>query len=59
MRKLEKKGSKSWIDNIFFYLKKHKKFWLLPMIIIFVLFAVLIILAETAPIVSPFIYTIF
>jgi len=40
------------------FLKIRKKFWLLPIIIIMVIFGSLLILAEGS-IVAPFIYTLF
>jgi hypothetical protein len=41
------------------YLKKYRRWWLLPMILILVVFGVLAVVAEVAPVVSPFIYTLF
>jgi len=40
------------------FLKVRKKFWLLPIIIVLVLFGGLIILSQGS-VVAPFIYTIF
>tara|TARA_B100000902_G_C26833098_1_gene679673 strand:- start:301 stop:450 length:150 start_codon:yes stop_codon:yes gene_type:complete len=40
------------------FLKVRKKFWLLPMVIMIVIFGGLIVLAEGSAI-APFIYTIF
>lgn len=51
--------NKSFVQEIIHYLKKEKKYWLIPMIAILAIFAVLVIVAETLPIVSPFIYTLF
>ena len=39
------------------FLKQNKKWWLLPILVIFVCFAVLIVLGSTAA--APFIYTLF
>ena len=51
--------SKLVITNIFFYvLKIRKKYWLLPIIIVLVLFGGLIVLTQGSA-VAPFIYTIF
>lgn len=36
----------------------HKRFWLLPMLLALLFFAVLIILAESS-VIAPFIYTLF
>ena len=40
------------------FLKERKKFWLLPIIIVLVLFGTLIILAQGSAL-APFIYTLF
>ena len=40
------------------FLKVRKKFWLLPMVILILIFGGLIVLAEGSTI-APFIYTIF
>jgi len=40
------------------FLKVRKKYWLLPIFIVFVLFGLLIILSQGTA-VAPFIYTIF
>lgn len=40
------------------FLKVRKKFWLLPMLVILVLFGGLIVLAQGSAI-APFIYTLF
>ena len=40
------------------YLRARKKFWLLPLILVLVLFGGLMILAEGSAL-APFIYTIF
>ena len=48
----------SFIAEFWQFLKVRKKFWLLPMIIMLVLFGGLIVLAQGSA-VAPFIYTIF
>ncbi len=48
----------SFISEFWQFLKIRKKFWLLPMIIMLVLFGGLIVLAQGSAI-APFIYTIF
>lgn len=40
------------------FLKIRKKFWLLPIIIIMLLLAVLIVIAQNA-VIAPFVYTLF
>lgn len=40
------------------FLHKRKKYWLLPIIVVIVLFGALLLLAQTSAI-APFIYTVF
>ena len=40
------------------FLKEEKKYWLAPIIIIFVLFGLLIVFSQSSA-VAPFIYTLF
>ena len=47
-----------FIKEFWEFLKVRKKYWLLPIIIVLVLFGGLIILSQGS-IVAPFIYTIF
>ena len=48
----------SFISEFWEFLKVRKKYWLLPIIIVLVLFGGLIILSQGS-VVAPFIYTIF
>tara|TARA_E500000178_G_C17000419_1_gene745354 strand:- start:49 stop:198 length:150 start_codon:yes stop_codon:yes gene_type:complete len=48
----------SFIIELIRFLKKRKKFWLLPIILILALFGSLLILAQGS-VVAPFIYTLF
>tara|TARA_Y100000591_G_C21717154_1_gene636723 strand:- start:170 stop:319 length:150 start_codon:yes stop_codon:yes gene_type:complete len=48
----------SFLIEFFKFLSVRKKYWLMPIIIVLVLFGGLIILAEGTAI-APFIYTIF
>ena len=48
----------SFLKEFFEFIKIRKKFWLLPIIIVLVLFGGLIILSQGTA-VAPFIYTIF
>jgi len=48
----------SFISEFWEFLKVRKKYWLLPTIIVLVLFGGLIILSQGSA-VAPFIYTIF
>lgn len=47
-----------FLKDLWGFLKNRKKFWLLPIIIILLLFGVLIVLTSGTAI-APFIYTIF
>lgn len=56
----QKKQKKySQIREIVNYVVKGKNYWLIPLIIIFVVFGLLLFISETLPIISPFIYTLF
>lgn len=46
------------IKEFWSFLKVRKKFWLLPLIIMFVLLGALLILAQTS-VLAPLIYTLF
>jgi hypothetical protein len=48
----------SFLKEFFEFLKVRKKFWLLPIIIVLVVFGGLIVLSQGSAI-APFIYTIF
>ncbi|WP_255307381.1 DUF5989 family protein [Allomuricauda sp. CP2A] len=47
-----------FLKEFFLFLKERKKWWLVPLIIIFVLFGVLIFLTSSSAL-APFIYTLF
>ena len=47
-----------FIKDLWGFLKDRKKFWLLPLIIILLLFGVLIVFTSGSAI-APFIYTLF
>ena len=49
----------SFIIEFFNFLRIRKKFWLLPILIVLMIFGGLIVLAQTSPVIAPFIYTIF
>jgi hypothetical protein len=46
------------LKEYFSFLKENKKWWLLPLVIILVLFGLLIVLTKGSAL-APFIYTIF
>jgi hypothetical protein len=48
----------SIVKEFWDFLKIRKKFWLMPIILILLLFGILLIFAETSAI-APFIYTLF
>lgn len=47
-----------FIKDLFSFLKERKKFWLLPIIVVLLLFGILIVLTSGSAI-APFIYTLF
>jgi len=40
------------------FLKERKKFWLMPIVVVLLLFGMLLVFAQTS-VLSPFIYTLF
>ena len=48
----------SFLKEFFEFLKVRKKYWLLPIILVLVIFGGLIILSQGS-VIAPFIYTIF
>ena len=48
----------SMLSEIWALLRARKKFWLLPIIVVLVLFGVLLVFAQSSAL-APFIYTIF
>lgn len=46
-----------FLKDLWSYLKERKKWWLAPLIIIFILIGVLLLLGGTS--LAPFIYTLF
>ncbi len=48
----------SFFKEFYSFLKERKKYWLLPIIIVLVLFGALIVLSQGS-VVAPFIYTLF
>jgi competence protein ComGC len=47
-----------FLRELFGFLKERKKFWLLPLIVVLLIFGVLIVLTSGSAI-APFIYTLF
>ncbi len=48
----------AFIAELWAFMKERKKFWLMPIIIVMVLFGGLLVLAQGSA-VAPFIYTLF
>jgi drug/metabolite transporter superfamily protein YnfA len=48
----------SMLAEIWAFLRARKKFWLLPIIVVLMLFGVLLVFAQSSAL-APFIYTIF
>jgi hypothetical protein len=48
----------SFVREIWAFLRVRKKFWLLPVVVMALVFGALIVLAQSSAI-SPFIYTLF
>jgi hypothetical protein len=48
----------SFLKEFWAFLKTRKKYWLLPILIMMLLFGVLLVLAQSSA-VAPFIYTLF
>jgi hypothetical protein len=46
------------LGELFQFLRQEKKYWLVPIVIVFVLFGLLIVFSQTSA-VAPFIYTLF
>jgi hypothetical protein len=47
-----------FLKEFWYFLKVRKKYWLLPILIVLVLFGSLIVLSQ-GTVVAPFIYTVF
>jgi hypothetical protein len=50
-------ASESFLGEMFDFLKHNKKWWLLPIFVILVLFGLLMLMSGSA--IAPFIYTLF
>ncbi len=46
------------LQQLWLFMKEHKKWWLLPLVIVVVLFGLLLIFAQGS-VWAPFIYTLF
>jgi hypothetical protein len=48
----------SVLSEFLLFLRQEKKYWLVPIVIVFVLFGLLIVFSQSSA-VAPFIYTLF
>ena len=46
------------LSEFFQFLKQEKKYWLMPIVIVFILFGLLIVFSQSSA-VAPFIYSLF
>ena len=46
------------VSDFWTFLRQEKKYWLLPIVVVFVLFGLLIVFSQSSA-VAPFIYTLF
>jgi hypothetical protein len=51
-------GKARVLSEFLVFLKQEKKYWLMPIVIVFVLFALVIVFSQSSA-VAPFIYTLF
>jgi len=45
--------------ELYDYLKIRKKYWLIPIFLVFLLFGSIVVLGSQTPVIAPFIYAIF
>jgi len=50
---------KLFFSELLHYARTHKRYWMVPLLVIFTIMGLLVVIAEVAPIVSPLIYTLF
>jgi len=51
-------GKLGILTEIIHFLLENKKFWLIPIVIVLVLFGIVVVFAQSSP-AAPFIYTFF
>ena len=49
---------REFIEELWAFMKERKKFWLLPIVVVLLLFGSLLVLTQGS-VVAPFIYTLF
>jgi hypothetical protein len=47
----------SFVEELWALLREHRKYWMIPLVVVLLLFGVLVALSGTA--VAPFVYTLF
>jgi Family of unknown function (DUF5989) len=57
-REWEERKNLSLLLELWAFLRERKKFWLLPIVLIMLLFGALMVFAESSAL-APFIYTLF
>jgi hypothetical protein len=57
LRQLASEERVSFLAELFAFMREHKKWWLLPIVVTLLLFGALVLLSGTAA--GPFIYTLF
>jgi hypothetical protein len=53
----KEKANPGFFSEFWYFLKTSRKWWMLPLLVLFLLLGVVLVLAKTA--VAPFIYTLF
>jgi hypothetical protein len=48
-----------FLKEFYDYLKVRKKYWLIPIFLILMIFGSIIMVTQGTPVVAPFIYTVF
>jgi hypothetical protein len=51
-------GKRRVLSDFWSFLRQEKKYWLAPIVIVFILFGLLIVFSQSSAI-APFIYTLF
>ena len=46
------------LSDLWSFLRQEKKYWLVPIVVVFILFGLLIVLSQSSAL-APFIYTLF
>ena len=49
----------SFFSELISFIKENKKWWLIPVILVFSFLSLLLLISQTVPVAAPFIYTLF